>query len=559
MTAARPTAIPGFLHAENKGAIDLRNGLLAYGCGVVVVVVCPVSVQLVQTLDGHKARVCHVSWAPRPPSRCSLLEDCQPLLASADSNGDVIVWDALRGERVVAIPRPSNAQALLRMHWLPQRPNLLLCAHSPGVLTLRQVSADGVELLWRCDYPEPLALIDFDPFVPSRVCVYTRSGQLAQLGGVVPRAAPDTARASVYQLSKLATAQDPVRAAAVGRAAAAKGGDGGGLPLIQLVYSLHAEAQLFLVLPRELHLFDLKMGHVLASVTLDRTDHSFSGIRLSEQLPTALIGVHADGTVSLWSRRTASRSPSPEKPAEGRKVRPEGQVNFAFEGMAPLASRGDGTTLLSVCVDGWRLGGVGTDGRVWLWRLPPHERVAAGEVRPEWAPAQVGLIAAVGAPIRSAAMGPEGVLALGTDAGRVVLLSARCRCAVGEYSLHDSAAVRGVEWRGASELISFSSAPAGGAGWRNRVVSLRLPSGAAREIFGSRGAEPAPLTALRSRRRGGGSSPSSRTLPSRCGTCRRARRSARRSSPPSPLCLRSHGSHPPPPPPPRRRRRRGSQ
>ena len=117
MTAPTPTAIPGTLHAaENKGAIDLRNGLLAYGCGVVVVVVCPSSVQLVQTLDGHKARVCQVLWAPRPPSRCSLLEDCQPLLASADTNGDVIVWDALRGERVVAIPRPSNAQALLRMH-----------------------------------------------------------------------------------------------------------------------------------------------------------------------------------------------------------------------------------------------------------------------------------------------------------------------------------------------------------------------------------------------------------------------------------------------------------
>ena len=49
------TTLPGALTAENKGAIDWRGGLVAYGVQHLVVVVEPDSVQLVQTLDGHTA------------------------------------------------------------------------------------------------------------------------------------------------------------------------------------------------------------------------------------------------------------------------------------------------------------------------------------------------------------------------------------------------------------------------------------------------------------------------------------------------------------------------
>eukprot|EP00966_Prymnesium_polylepis_P213697 4948887-Prymnesium_polylepis.1 len=103
-TAATPTAslssiLPGALHAENKGALDFRGGLVAFGAQCVVAIVDPEAVRLVQTLDGqHTSRVCLVRWAPRPPVVCGSSVPPAPLLASADTTGRVVLWDGLRGE-----------------------------------------------------------------------------------------------------------------------------------------------------------------------------------------------------------------------------------------------------------------------------------------------------------------------------------------------------------------------------------------------------------------------------------------------------------------------------
>ena len=67
--------VPGPLDKSNCGAVDWRGGLIAYGTQYLVAVVEPDTVQLVQTLDGHSARVCEVRWAPRAPMRSSIAED----------------------------------------------------------------------------------------------------------------------------------------------------------------------------------------------------------------------------------------------------------------------------------------------------------------------------------------------------------------------------------------------------------------------------------------------------------------------------------------------------
>lgn len=47
-----PKTLPGALHNLNKGSCDWGwQGLVAYGCQNVVVVVDPISVQIVQVLD----------------------------------------------------------------------------------------------------------------------------------------------------------------------------------------------------------------------------------------------------------------------------------------------------------------------------------------------------------------------------------------------------------------------------------------------------------------------------------------------------------------------------
>ena len=70
-----PSALAGYLDSANRSAIDFRCGLLAYGSQSMVCVVDPDAVAHVTTLDGHRAKVTLVRWAPRPrgvvPHRCS--------------------------------------------------------------------------------------------------------------------------------------------------------------------------------------------------------------------------------------------------------------------------------------------------------------------------------------------------------------------------------------------------------------------------------------------------------------------------------------------------------
>eukprot|EP00965_Chrysotila_dentata_P202498 6181160-Pleurochrysis_carterae.AAC.3 len=63
--ASAAGAVPGYLDSENGGALDWREGLLAYGIQNLVAVVEASStahcLQLLHTLDGHSGRVCEVS------------------------------------------------------------------------------------------------------------------------------------------------------------------------------------------------------------------------------------------------------------------------------------------------------------------------------------------------------------------------------------------------------------------------------------------------------------------------------------------------------------------
>ena len=133
---AQALALPGHCDPLNKNAIDFRNGLLAHASHTLVCVVDPEAVALVATLDGHRAKVTLVAWAPRPPTRCNLISE-PLLLASADASGDVAVWDVLKGVALcwlADVPGAPISKGSARLHWLPHHANTLLCLHAPGAL-----------------------------------------------------------------------------------------------------------------------------------------------------------------------------------------------------------------------------------------------------------------------------------------------------------------------------------------------------------------------------------------------------------------------------------------
>ena len=156
MTTTRPTSatgttpycLPGYLDAANRGAIDFRCGLLAYAAQQLVCIVDPEAVALVTTLDGHRTKVAHVRWAPRPPTRCTLVSDAPLLLASADVAGEVAVWDVRRGVALCWLCDVAGAPAVgkgasLRLHWLPHHPSTLHCLHAPNTLAAYSLRGGG--------------------------------------------------------------------------------------------------------------------------------------------------------------------------------------------------------------------------------------------------------------------------------------------------------------------------------------------------------------------------------------------------------------------------------
>jgi hypothetical protein len=155
----------------------------------------------------------------------------------------------------------------------------------------------------------------------------------------------------------------------------------------------------YVLMAREVVLWDLAIGAAMASVRLDRTDHDLTAMAQTLAQPTTLLCMHHDGCLSCWERKAAP-SPKPAAATSAPAAAPAAalaaalapatdgttasgalppspvadvRVAFAFRSMVPLL-KGGGSSLLCFAAshpDGMRFGGVSADGRVWLWALPP--------------------------------------------------------------------------------------------------------------------------------------------------------------------------------------------
>ena len=181
---ARPCVLPGIVAPENAGALDWSfNGLIAFGCQTVVVIVDPGpdEVRIVQTLDGlHKAPVVRARWSP------ALMCAESPCLASGDSRGVVVVWDVFgatptplvsshisetKETTVSRFSVASTAPAAPRvadLQWHPSLDHLLLVLYSDFTCTMWDVN-HGREL-WSFELEIQAVAAAFDPFGANRVC-----------------------------------------------------------------------------------------------------------------------------------------------------------------------------------------------------------------------------------------------------------------------------------------------------------------------------------------------------------------------------------------------------
>uniref|UniRef100_A0A7N4NL35 WD repeat-containing protein 11 n=1 Tax=Sarcophilus harrisii TaxID=9305 RepID=A0A7N4NL35_SARHA len=89
--------LTGALNAHNKAAVDWGwQGLIAYGCHSLVLVIDSNTAQTLQVLERHKANVVKVKWA-KENYHHNIGSPYSLRLASADINGKIIVWDVATG------------------------------------------------------------------------------------------------------------------------------------------------------------------------------------------------------------------------------------------------------------------------------------------------------------------------------------------------------------------------------------------------------------------------------------------------------------------------------
>ncbi|XP_077868471.1 WD repeat-containing protein 11 [Saccoglossus kowalevskii] len=158
--------LTGLLHNNNKGAADWGwQGMVAYGCQNFVVVLDTRTVQVLQTLERHRAPVLKVKWA-RQNYHHSKRSPYTLRLASADYHGRIVVWD-IKQATIRAEFQDGN-KPILEMDWLSTQDashDLLAALHPPYSIILW--NADTGTKLWKKSFTETILSFAFDPFDPT--------------------------------------------------------------------------------------------------------------------------------------------------------------------------------------------------------------------------------------------------------------------------------------------------------------------------------------------------------------------------------------------------------
>ncbi|KAK2530681.1 Wdr11 [Columba guinea] len=206
--------LTGALSAPNKGAADWGwQGLIAYGCHSLVLIVDANTAQTLQVLERHKASVVKVKWA-KENYHHNIGSPYSLRLASADATGKIIVWDVATGTARCEIQ--EHAKPIQDMQWLWNQDasrDLLLAVHPPNYIVLW--NADTGTKLWKKSYAENILSFSFDPFDPSRLALLTSEG-IVFISDFSPSKAPASSGKKVYISSPHSSPSHNKLAAATG-------------------------------------------------------------------------------------------------------------------------------------------------------------------------------------------------------------------------------------------------------------------------------------------------------------------------------------------------------
>ncbi|NXR84185.1 WDR11 protein, partial [Pycnonotus jocosus] len=315
--------LTGALSAPNRGAADWGwQGLIAYGCHSLVLVVDPNSAQTLQVLERHKASVVKVRCT------CCILKSGGSTQGGIFVAGKIIVWDVATGTARCEIQ--EHSKPIQDMQWLWNQDasrDLLLAVHPPNYIVLW--NADTGTKLWKKSYAENILSFSFDPFDPSHLALLTSEG-IVFISDFSPSKAPASSGKKVYISSPHSSPSHNKLAAATG---AKKALDKVKILIsnekpsaesvtlndcLQLSYLPSKRNYMLLLYPREILILDLEVNQTVGVIAIERT-----GVPFIQVIPCfqrdGLFCLHENGCITLRVRRsncsitaTPNEEPDPE-------------------------------------------------------------------------------------------------------------------------------------------------------------------------------------------------------------------------------------------------------
>ncbi|XP_069468053.1 WD repeat-containing protein 11 [Ambystoma mexicanum] len=317
--------LSGALSPQNRGAADWGwQGLIAYGCHSLVLVVDSNSAQTLQVLERHKANVVKVKWA-RENYHHNLSSPYSLRLASADASGKIIVWDVVTGTARCEIQ--EHSKPIQDMQWLWNQDasrDLLLAVHPPNYIVLW--NADTGTKLWKKSYAENILSFSFDPFDSSHLTLLTSEG-IVFVSDFSPSKAPANSGRKVYISSPHSSPANSKQAAATGPKKALhkvkilitnEKPSTESVTLndcLQLSYLPSRRKHMLLLYSREILILDLEVNQTVGVVAIERTGVPFIQVMPCFQRD-AMFCLHENGCVTFRVCRSSSGllGPTNEEP-----------------------------------------------------------------------------------------------------------------------------------------------------------------------------------------------------------------------------------------------------
>ncbi|CAH8515540.1 unnamed protein product [Schistosoma turkestanicum] len=329
----RPRVLSVGISTQASLAIDYGwKGLIALSSFTNILIVDPCSSKSLQSLQGHRANVVNVLWAPENYYH----DDKNPFqlrLASVDSSGVIIIWDATTSSATSEF-READSLAL-EILWLPNQwvsRDLLAVLHSHGKFIIWNTQTQTK--LWKYSFGDEVISFSLDIFSNSKMIFYSKDHFIVENFSVTSCAFGKSGKLNISKAVENSNKRFPNEVNSRGTASSTPAKSSSELNLtpgnfertfdsasdnarlvstktcLQVTYHrYHKDCALF-VFRREIIIVNLVLVRPLYFISLDHSWPSFSRVYSCTQRDV-IICLHENGNLSVYACRGLALATDP--------------------------------------------------------------------------------------------------------------------------------------------------------------------------------------------------------------------------------------------------------